>query len=50
MTALVRASERDLGALAGIVSEDRTDLPDGEGLPPWLLAMGSPKSFETWVS
>jgi hypothetical protein len=29
---------RDLRALAAIVSEDRTDLPDGEGLPPSLLA------------
>jgi DNA-binding CsgD family transcriptional regulator len=34
----VRASDRDLRALAAIVSEDRTDLPDGEGLPPSLLA------------
>jgi DNA-binding CsgD family transcriptional regulator len=38
MTAPVAASERDLRALAGIVSEDRSDLPDGEGLPPSLLA------------
>jgi len=38
MTAPVTASERDLRALAGIVSEDRPDLPDGEGLPPSLLA------------
>jgi hypothetical protein len=29
---------QDLRALAGIVSEDRPDLPDGEGLPPSLLA------------
>ena len=32
------ASERDLRALAAIVSEDRSHLPDGEGLPPSLLA------------
>jgi DNA-binding CsgD family transcriptional regulator len=38
MTAPVTASERDLRALAGIVSEDRDDLPDGPGLPPSLLA------------
>jgi DNA-binding CsgD family transcriptional regulator len=38
MTTLVRASDRDLRALAAIVSENRTDLPDGEGLPPSLLA------------
>ena len=37
MTAPVRASERDLRALAAIVSEDRADLPDGEGVPPSLL-------------
>ena len=34
----VRASARDLRALAAIVSEDRPDQPDGEGLPPSLLA------------
>jgi DNA-binding CsgD family transcriptional regulator len=34
----IRASDRDLRALAAIVSEDRADLPDGEGLPPSLLA------------
>jgi DNA-binding CsgD family transcriptional regulator len=34
----VRASDRDLRALAAIVSQDRPDLPDGEGLPPSLLA------------
>jgi hypothetical protein len=34
----VRASARDLRGLAAIVSEDRPDLPDGEGLPPSLLA------------
>ena len=38
MTAPVMVRERDLRALAGIVSEDRPDLPDGEGLPPSLLA------------
>jgi DNA-binding CsgD family transcriptional regulator len=32
------ASDRDLRALAAIVSEDRPDLPDGGGLPPSLLA------------
>jgi DNA-binding CsgD family transcriptional regulator len=34
----IRASDRDLRALAAIVSQDRADLPDGEGLPPSLLA------------
>jgi DNA-binding CsgD family transcriptional regulator len=38
MRAPVTASDRDLRALAAIVSEDRADLPDGEGLPPSLLA------------
>jgi hypothetical protein len=38
MTALVAARERDLPALAAIVSEDRPDLGTGEGLPPSLLA------------
>jgi DNA-binding CsgD family transcriptional regulator len=38
MTAPVTVRRRDLRALAGIVSEDRPDLPDGEGLPPSLLA------------
>ncbi len=38
MVAPVVASERDLHALAAIVSEDRPDLPDGGGLPPSLLA------------
>ena len=38
MSTPVRASDWDLRALAGIVSEDRPDLPDGEGLPPSLLA------------
>ena len=32
------ASERDLRALAAVVTQDRPDLPDGEGLPPSLLA------------
>jgi len=38
MTTPVRASDRDLRALAAVVSQDRPDLPDGEGLPPSLLA------------
>jgi hypothetical protein len=38
MTAPVVASERDLSALAGIISEDRPDVPADEGLPPSLLA------------
>ena len=38
MSAPVMASDRDLRALAAIVSEDRPDLPDGDGLPPSLLA------------
>jgi DNA-binding CsgD family transcriptional regulator len=38
MTAPVTVREPDLRALAGIVSEDRPDLPDGEGLPLSLLA------------
>ncbi len=38
MSTPVRASDRDLHALAAIVSQDRPDLPDGEGLPPSLLA------------
>ena len=38
MSTPVRASDRDLRALAAIVSEDRPDLPDREGLPPSLLA------------
>ena len=37
MSTPVRASNQDLRALAAIVSEDRPDLPDGEGLPPSLL-------------
>jgi DNA-binding CsgD family transcriptional regulator len=37
VVAPVTASDRDLRALAGIVSQDRPDLPDGEGLPPSLL-------------
>jgi DNA-binding CsgD family transcriptional regulator len=38
MSTPVRASGQDLRALAGIVSENRTDQPPGEGLPPSLLA------------
>ena len=38
MSTPVRASDRDLRTLARVVSEDRTDLPDGEGVPPSLLA------------
>ena len=38
MSAPIRASDRDLRALAAIVSQDREDLPDGEGLPESLLA------------
>ena len=38
MSTPVRASDKDLRALAAIVSQDRPDLPDGEGLPPSLLA------------
>jgi DNA-binding CsgD family transcriptional regulator len=38
VVAPVVASNRDLRALAAIVSEDRPDLSDGEGLPPSLLA------------
>jgi len=38
VVAPVSASERDLRALAAIVSENRPDLPDGEGLPLSLLA------------
>jgi DNA-binding CsgD family transcriptional regulator len=34
----IRASDRDLRALAAIVSQDRPDLPDAEGLPASLLA------------
>src|SRR5947207_1545108 len=56
MSTPVRASGRDLRALAGIVSEDRPDLPDGEGLPPSLLAdlMGQIRcdvlSLDSWDS
>jgi hypothetical protein len=38
MSTPVRASDRDLRALAAIVIEDRPDLPAGEGLPLSLLA------------
>jgi DNA-binding CsgD family transcriptional regulator len=37
MTAPATASERDLRTLAGITTQDRPDLPAGEGLPPSLL-------------
>jgi len=38
MSTSVRVSDRDLRVLAAIVSQDRSDMPDGEGLPPSLLA------------
>ena len=38
MKAPASVSERDLRILAGIVSDDRPDLPADEGLPPSLLA------------
>jgi DNA-binding CsgD family transcriptional regulator len=38
MSTPIRASDRDLRALAAIVSKDRPELPGGEGLPPSLLA------------
>lgn len=38
MTVAARASDRDLRALAGIVSQHRPDAPVGDGLPPSLLA------------
>ena len=38
MTAPVAASELDLRTLAGIISDDRADLPAEVGLPPSLLA------------
>jgi len=38
VTAPVTVRERDLRALAGIVSKDRPDVPDGKGLPLSLLA------------
>ena len=38
MSTPIRAGDRDLRALAAIVSQDRPDLPDGEGLPLSLLA------------
>jgi DNA-binding CsgD family transcriptional regulator len=38
MSTPIRASGQDLRGLAAIVSENRSDLPDGEGLPPSLLA------------
>ena len=56
MSTPVRASDRDLRALAAIVSEDRPDQPDGEGLPLSLLAdlMGQIRcdllSLDSWDS
>jgi hypothetical protein len=38
MSTPVRASDKDLRALAAIVSQDRPDLSAGDGLPPSLLA------------
>jgi DNA-binding CsgD family transcriptional regulator len=38
MSTPIRASDRDLRALAAIVSQDREDPPDGGGLPESLLA------------
>jgi DNA-binding CsgD family transcriptional regulator len=38
MSTPVRASEADLRALAAVVSQDRPDVPAGEGLPPSLLS------------
>jgi DNA-binding CsgD family transcriptional regulator len=38
MSTPIRASDRDLRALAAIVSQDREDPPAGDGLPPSLLA------------
>jgi DNA-binding CsgD family transcriptional regulator len=56
MSTPARASERDLRALAGMVSENRPDLPEKEGLPPSLLAdlMGQIRcdalSLDSWDS
>ena len=52
MTAPVTVRERDLRALASIVSEDRPDLPDGEGLPPSLVAglMGQIRCDWVWCA
>jgi hypothetical protein len=38
VTAPVTAGQRDVRALARIISEDRADLPADVGLPPSLLA------------
>ena len=38
MSTPIQASDRDLRALAAIVSQDREDPPAGDGLPPSLLA------------
>ena len=37
MSTPIRASDQDLRTLAAIVSQDRPDLPEKEGLPPSLL-------------
>jgi DNA-binding CsgD family transcriptional regulator len=52
MSTPVRASDRDLRALAAIVSQARPDLPDGEGLPPSLLAdlMGQIRCDVLWFT
>jgi DNA-binding CsgD family transcriptional regulator len=51
MSTPVRASEPDLRALAGIVSDDRDELP-AEGLPPSLLAdlMGQIRCDVLWFT
>ena len=51
MVAAVTASGRDLRALAAIVSQDRPDLPETEGLPPSLLTdlMGQIRCDVAWV-
>ena len=50
MTAPVRVSELDLRVLAGIVSDDRSDVPAEGGLPPSLLAdlMGQIRCDAVW--
>jgi hypothetical protein len=40
MSTPIRAADRDLRALAAIVSQDREDPPDGGGLPPSLGKRG----------
>jgi DNA-binding CsgD family transcriptional regulator len=51
MSTPVRASDRDLRALAGIISDPRADLP-AEGLPPSLLAdlMGQIRCDVLWFT